>query len=424
MKKHLIAGFLALLLLVPFLPVQGETVDCTYFSDSSPDGGPLRLAFEESWFAQSAGEYQHALCQLSLGMALSAFRGAANHPDREILDFFAGLGFSSPEVIQFDVAREDTIGTAMAWRYINCFESPVPLVVIAVSGGNYGDEWYSNFDLDDGAIHRGFLSAARQVADRAREYLALQGLTDVPVRFWISGYSRAAAVSNLTAALLAEESIGGADDDRIFAYTFATPRTVRGDLIGQHPNIFNIVSYDDLVPQMPPAVWGFGWYGRTLYLPSSADKNHDYAALLPAHSQALFSLTGHTDLEGDRAIAGLAQAVARGMASTIPSPAAYGSLHKSMLGKAVTGKSLNLAEGALGLLLLSNMVKSVNDWKSSMGNTPNSADVLEPAKSGLSILNELLYQHFPNYYAAWLLSLPDGQVLLQNSLTLTEAPEI
>ncbi|MBR4359070.1 MAG: hypothetical protein IKP32_00420 [Clostridia bacterium] len=423
MKKHLIAGFLALLLIMPCIPTLGETEAWISFSVDAPEKNPMRLTFDEAWFSESTGAYQHALCQMSLGMSLAAFRGGSGQPDKEILRFFSVLGFSSPEVIQFDVTREDTIGTAMAWRYINCFDVPVPLVAIAISGGNYGDEWYSNFDIDDGEIHRGFLSAARQVADRAREYLSRQGLTDAPIRFWISGYSRGAAVSNLTAALLAEERIGGASDDTVYAYTFATPGTVRGDLIGRHPNIYNIVNPNDLIPMTPPASWGYGRYGHTLYLPTSADTNNDYAALLPAFSSMLLSLSGSADENGDADIAGLAQAVARGMANAIPSPALFTDLHKSLLVKVITGKKPNLAESALGVMLVSNILQSVNAWKG-QETSPLLLLDFDQAKASLSFLSTVLYQHHSAYYAAWLLSLPDGQALLQNSLTLTESPSI
>ena len=52
-----------------------------------------------------------------------------------------------------------------------------------------------------GDIHEGFMSAAQLVIDRLAGYIATRGLQGT-IKVWISGFSRAAAVSNVVAGTL------------------------------------------------------------------------------------------------------------------------------------------------------------------------------------------------------------------------------
>lgn len=417
MKRIAVILLACSLLLMAAAPVRAENV--TVNVSSTGGSAPYSADFDASWFLQSAQEYHHGLARISLGLAVSAFRAGRADPAANIHAFFRALSFRDPDVRQFEVTLEDSIGTAMAWRYLDEARQ-TPLVVIGVSGGNYGDEWASNFDLGDGEMHRGFYQSAQIVAQRAREYVAaIAELKDAPVRFWISGYSRGAAVGNIAAALLAEEEL--APDDRVFAYTFATPRTLRGGSVGAHPNIFSIVNVADLVPQVPMADWGYGRFGRTLYLPSSLDQQGDYAALLPAYADAYAALTGRSDAAGDFAFAGMARAAAHGMAMTVRAPERYTVSYRTMLTKALTGQALTNAENILAATLLINMANSAFA-ESGQQISVSIMDGMEKVMEAVSGLSVILYQHSPEIYAAWMLALPDGEALLNNSLTLTDAP--
>ena len=116
----------------------------------------------------------------------------------------------------------DTIATIIGSKKLGTYT----LVAVAVSGGNYQMEWLSNFEVgQEGAkitAHKGFTEAAQKVKARITAYLAE---TEGPYILWLAGYSRAAAVSNMTAALLLQE--GTAQRDHLFAYTFATPANSR-----------------------------------------------------------------------------------------------------------------------------------------------------------------------------------------------------
>ena len=112
------------------------------------------------------------------------------------------------------------------------------------------------------------------------------------MKVWISGFSRAAAVSNLTAAILINSETF--TPDNIFAYTFATPATTRDPIA--YRQIYNICNSMDLIPQVPFSSWGYGRYGITLSLPSM-EVNTDYQAKANIAAQTYATLTNQ-DPEG------------------------------------------------------------------------------------------------------------------------------
>ena len=71
------------------------------------------------------------------------------------------------------------------------------------------------------------------------------------IKVWISGYSRAAAVSNVTAGTLVNTGFLPKED--VYAYTFATPAAILEPPKEGYENIFNIIDPADLVPQVMPA---------------------------------------------------------------------------------------------------------------------------------------------------------------------------
>lgn len=410
MIKRSFAFFIILMLLIP--AASGETDGGAGLEVLAYPGSCIvKLPLSDDMFSQDAFVYRHDLCQLSLSLAQAAFGDAGNRTS-PIVPYLTGLGFSAIETCQYDVTEEDSIGSAMAWRSIQGPDGPVPLVAIAVRGAYYDEEWVSCFDVGYDDVHAGFLSAARQVMARARDYLAANGLTEKNARFWITGYSRGGAVANLTAAMLSEEGI--ASDGAVYAYTFATPRTVRGDKRGRHANIFNIVNPSDLFPMLPLEAWGFGRYGRTLYLPSSREKRSDYDALLSAYHETHRALTGTDGGDGDRGVAGLAEAVVRGMENAIPSRGQYSDAHRTVLAKLAMQRPLEGAEivtaTELGTYVLSSVAKHLGmqiTLFSLLGDARQADSMRELAIA-------LLEQHEPERYTAWIMSMPDGSALTED----------
>ena len=135
------------------------------------------------------------------------------------------------------------------------------VAVITVRGTGDG-EWYSNFDfagesLGEAVYAENFKAASDDIY--AKVMPEIEKLED-PVVI-VTGYSRGAACANLLGVMF-NESVGM---DDVYAYTFATPNTVRGSLEG-NGNIFNLVNVNDAVTCMPLEVWGFSRVGIDIEL--------------------------------------------------------------------------------------------------------------------------------------------------------------
>ena len=173
------------------------------------------------------------------------------------------------------------------------------LLLVTVRGTNAG-EWYSNFDFapsrdENTGYAENFLACAQEVLDGLRDTLEAEAR---PLLL-ICGHSRGAACANLLGLLLDEER--GSED--IYVYTFATPTTVRGEVLEHsYPNIFNLINPCDIVTLLPPPTLGFGRAGRDIVLPNSreaaqalSDGIASLSALIPsigAYYTVRHSLTG------------------------------------------------------------------------------------------------------------------------------------
>ena len=239
------------------------------------DSFQFSVDFMDYPFWRSAGQYDGNLAVMSLAMALSANRAdlfldlpdEAFDPSLNLEHFLEDAGFE--RIRKDDYSKTPsryTVSTAMGSRKMAAEgQEPFTLIAIGVCGGRYSNEWESNMTPGDGDVHEGFLSAAQLVVDRLSGYIHMEGIRG-RIKVWISGYSRAAAVSNLVAAMLDDAGVFSRDD--IYAYTYATPAVVKNPPQEGYGNIFNIVNPMDMVPQVLPAQWGYDRYGRTLYLPT------------------------------------------------------------------------------------------------------------------------------------------------------------
>ena len=420
MFKKLLILFMALCLLPLAASAQEEApfVRTASFAIPSLWGGQYAsLPLDERWFASDPASYHHGLARISLAMAVSAFRSKANQPDAPIRSFFSQLGFAEstgraglPALCTWDfsAASSDTVGTAIAWRYINCFEAPVPLIAVAVSGGDYGGEWHSNLNLGLSGDHHGFSRAADRVLERIAEFEIAQGLDGESCVYWLSGFGRGGAVCNLAAAKLSR--LGA-----VFCYTFASPRTTVSSLGKSMPGIFNIVSAADPICRLPFAAWGFSRFGRDVYLPSSRGNHPDYAALLAQYSHVFYQFSGQTDAAGDMGLSIMADAAEQALLDAASSREAFQNNDRPALSSLLSGQT-PLSKGGLRVLSLLN--------KLSAAVRPYRSYPLPPSPAGASLgiltskeLAVLYAQHDPAVYASWLLALPGGEEIEKSSLS-------
>lgn len=229
------------------------------------------VAFDPTWFNGSAEEYSHNLAKLSLGLATASFRPSAHveayrDPDYNLRFFLYQAGFEDMRSDDYDKDPSMyTVSTMMGHRTINEGDQAYELIAVGICGQGYLDEWESNFSIGSSSHPEGFESAAQLVYDRVFGYISANHLKG-KLKIWLSGFSRAAAIANITAARLSDSDMFAEED--VFAYTFATPNTVRKEEFKQYDNIYNICGKMDPVTCIPFSEWGYTRYGTTFHTPA------------------------------------------------------------------------------------------------------------------------------------------------------------
>lgn len=155
--------------------------------------------------------------------------------------------------------------------------------------------------------HPGYEEAAREVCAALAPWIEESRAAGEPVSLLLVGHSRGGAVANLVAAaaddaLAVRAGVTSSGDaasselpldagDRVYAYTFAAPRTTvdaaaRG---ARYANIFNVVHPADIMPSLPLESWGYERYGVDMALPAANDEGFDgrYERMCAAYQTAM-----------------------------------------------------------------------------------------------------------------------------------------
>lgn len=237
--------------------------------------------YDDDYFNNSSYTYNPSLGTMSLCLAMSAFASnEADYPNKSknMQELLSDIGFDN-----FDKNHDftikptmDSIGVAAASKQIQDSDgNQYTLIVTAIRGSGYGAEWSSNFTLGSTGEHEGFSDAKNQVISFLNSYTSKYNITG-KVKLWITGYSRAAATSNLVAGALDNGSSIGSqvslDSKDLFAYCFETPAGSLKNITSNkslYQNIFNIINPSDPVPKVAPSVYGFSRYGTDKILPAA-----------------------------------------------------------------------------------------------------------------------------------------------------------
>ena len=206
-------------------------------------------------------------CTVSLPFAASIINLSCLYTEEMADQYMKMAGFTVVRKVNFDKDPADvshTCAYVMGKTEIPAGDGTKTLLLISVRGTS-GGEWQSNFDV--APSHRDDTQFAENFAYAAMEaFLTLKPDIDKEDRplIIVCGYSRGAACANLLGALLDDEY----GTDGIYVYTFATPCTVRGEMLNrEYPNIFNFINPQDVVPRLPLESWGYGRLGTDVVLP-------------------------------------------------------------------------------------------------------------------------------------------------------------
>ncbi len=301
MMKKIMILLICLCFFLSFSPVRAEGEEeedityltSTYYVITTGQERHLNVPYSDRWFTEDATVYNHRLAQLSLGLATAAFRPHKTNTEKEadenLISFLSSAGFEDLRSDDYDKHPSMyTVSTVMGHKTIGEGDDAFELVAVGVCGQGYMDEWESNFSIGTDTVPDGFSRSAQLVYDRIFGYLSREDISG-PVKIWMSGFSRAAAVTNLTSAWLSDSDRFG--QENVFAYTFGTPRTTRAKNWNDYNNIFNICGKMDPVTMVPFTEWGFERYGNTFFTPCQ-ETDSDFMAKRVSANRIYHEITG------------------------------------------------------------------------------------------------------------------------------------
>lgn len=158
--------------------------------------------------------------------------------------------------------EEDTLGILAAHKIIEADGAPVSIVTLGLRGADYGDEWAINIMLGEAGPAHGFQVGCDKLDAFLQTYLdQIRDRLCSRVKYWITGYSRVAAIVNLFGARISRDPASyRTRPEDVYLYTFESPAAApaREEITFIH----NTVNPHDLVPMLAPSAWGFCRYGR------------------------------------------------------------------------------------------------------------------------------------------------------------------
>ena len=202
--------------------------------------------------------------------------------ERNVREFLTACKFSGIECTDMDKRPTNTsIGYTIANKQITVWDptdetnKTYTLVAVGVRGAGYGAEWASNISIGDqsgnlpGGRHYGFDNSAQRICSSIRTYLSDHNITG-EVKYWVTGFSRAAAVANLVAGYLTD---GGStyktQKKDVYGYTWECPQAAStiGENALDYKNIHNILNPMDAVPKVSPSEFNHQRLGVDYQMP-------------------------------------------------------------------------------------------------------------------------------------------------------------
>ena len=243
--------------------------------------------YSDDYFS-SSGELSLDLARSSFGLAVSAFRNDGYDLPDQYETFLKAAGFTDIVSFGYDQPTSpDSLSGVIAQKKIG----DVTLIAAVPCGQGYGKEWAGNFTVGSGDIHEGFEKAAGIFEKEILDYIREHDI-DGSCKLWLTGFSRASAVSNITAAGMIDSGLF----EDVFAYLFAVPRTTKNPKNASgviYPGIYNFCGKYDPVTQIPLESWGFEHYGLDFYTPAQ-ENDPAYAQKARETADVYFRLTDGT----------------------------------------------------------------------------------------------------------------------------------
>ena len=229
----------------------------SYYNDNTSQMTTADYYYSDSYFTHPSTQLDEHLSTMSFVLTAAQTRNGG------ALEILKENGFGEFSSEDMDVHTSQTIGTVIANKTT---ENGDKLVAVFVSGLQYGAEWINNLTVGSKGDAEGFSSAAKKVYDRIVKYESEHDLKGS--KLWITGYSRAGAVADMTGKLVNEnlDTLGITQND-LYDYAFAVPRA--SSKAYGYENIHDIVDANDLVTKVMPKGWDIERAGTEFVLPAA-----------------------------------------------------------------------------------------------------------------------------------------------------------
>jgi|GEM_PF-3037843 len=263
-----------------------EEPEFSYASGGQSDY-TAKYYYQDEYFMHDARIYNPSLATMSLNLAMSAFasnEATYENQSKNVRKLLEDTGFANIKhnASYASKPERDSIGVIIGNKKIEDNGEEYTLLAVALRGQGYEAEWAGNFRLGEIGEHEGFAIAREQVLAFLNEYVQEENNhVSENVKIWITGYSRAAAVTNLTVGRLMQRgSLGNGiaiQQEHVYGYGFETPA---GTLIeyawdensfprSNFQNMHNIINFNDPVPKVAPFVFDFTRYGIDYVIPTA-----------------------------------------------------------------------------------------------------------------------------------------------------------
>ena len=204
----------------------------------------IKLNYTDKYFKYTASTFKKDLMLLSYGCTMSAISKAKGSK------FYNDIGFN----VLYTAEEYDTGSTPDSVQYIIAKKNIDDFTVfsIAFKGNRYGLEWSNNFNLGTSGDHEGFMKSATKVYEKLLSYIG----ETTNYKIWLSGYSRAGAITNVLSHLCMTSTTLNVTEDTLYAYTFAGTRGLTKEHAKPYRNIFNLYNSADLLSNFAPLEYG------------------------------------------------------------------------------------------------------------------------------------------------------------------------
>ena len=203
----------------------------------------MQAPYYESRFFNKSDNFQKDLMLVSFLSATTAYSKSTHE------HLFNQMGFDNYHYS----ATYDTGDTEDGY-YLICSHKKIgeyDLIAFSFSGVNYTAEWMSNFNIGVEGDHAGFMYAMNNAYEEINAYIA-ENYANSKLKIWGTGYSRGAALANLTGCRLNSDTELNIPQDDIHIYTFEAPTSLIKSHVKNYKNIHNLYNTFDLVTYVPP----------------------------------------------------------------------------------------------------------------------------------------------------------------------------